>query len=109
MECLPGRGEPFPQASDIEAIVRIATVGRTSSRRDQPSGPEETEVVRDEVLGLAFFGRELAHPVIALRQPAQELPAQRVGNELEKLERRLRGPCNSHKGRFYQSPLIGQW
>jgi hypothetical protein len=73
----------------VGAVVHVATVGGAPAGAHDARVPQLRQVVRDEVLRLADEVDELAHATVAATELADELPAQRIGQETEDL-RRLR-------------------
>ena len=68
MEQAAGSGQQLAASGQIDAIVGLARIGRAGSRAHELRGPQPTEMVRDQVLGLADEFAELADLAIAPRQ-----------------------------------------
>jgi hypothetical protein len=91
-----GRHEKRAAAREIQAVVRIAPISGTPSRRHELRRPERSEVVRDEVLGFPYQLSKLANPSVASGQVAENLPAEWVSDQLQELEGRLVDSRSDH-------------
>jgi hypothetical protein len=80
---LAGRREQRATAREVEAVVRLAAVGRAAPRRDEAVGSQARQVVGDEALRSADEPGELADLAVAARQLGEEPPAQRVTREAQ--------------------------
>jgi hypothetical protein len=78
MEGQPGLGQQFAAAGQLDAVVGVPAVGRTSPRRHQAARAELTQVVGDQALRLAQQPRQLADLPVGAGQLGQQPPAQRM-------------------------------
>ena len=67
--------------AEIDGVVAVATIGRTTTRGDQPTVAEQTQVVRHEALRLVDQHHQLPHGPIALHEFSQQPPPERVRRE----------------------------
>ncbi len=91
MQCGPGVGEELAAAGEIEHVVAVAPVGGAAVAADETAVAQAAQVVGDQVLRAARELAQLADPAVALRQLAQQPPAERVAGEAEELRRCGRG------------------
>src|SRR5215469_5165688 len=91
MQHAPGARQQLAAAIELEQIVGITPVSRTSPARHDSLGPKPTEVVGDEILRQLQTGAQLTDPPIAVGQLAQQPPPDRVPREPKKARRS--GPC----------------
>ena len=109
MERSAGRRQQLPAASEVDAVVGVAPVGRASPHRHQLACPQAGEVVRDEALRLAERLRELADLPVAAGEFAEQLPAQRVSSELQEARGRCPGAAvRCHSEIIHQMKSIEQ-
>jgi hypothetical protein len=86
VKCGTGRTQQFGETGDVALVVGVASVGRALPGRYEAPGPQLAKVIRHQALGLADQLAELADTSIAPTELVQELPPQRVGDELQELE-----------------------
>src|SRR6266568_2150978 len=87
MQRRAGRGEQLTAASEVEAVVGVAPVGRAAAHRHQPARAELAEVVGDETLRSPEQAGELADLAVAAGQLIQQPPSQWMPGELQKARR----------------------
>ena len=84
-----GRREEAAVTLEVEPVVGVAAVERAAVRGDETAGPEEAQVVRDEVLRPADHVGELADTPVRGSELGEQPPADRMTRELEQDRR----PC----------------
>ena len=97
-------GEP----ADVAAVVGVASVGGALPGGDETTDAQLAQVIRHETLGFGDQVAQLTDTSIAPAQLVQELPAERVGDELQELERRDFVGGNGHVPMINQSGLMYQ-
>ena len=94
----PAPASSSATALELEHVVGVAPVGGAPPRRHQPAVAQPPEVVRDEALPPPGELAQLADAQIALRELAQQLPAQWMPGEPQ--ERRRRHAATIHQSRL---------
>ncbi len=104
------RAEHRTEPSEIDAVVRVSTIGGASTRNDKSHLTQFSEVVRNEVLRLIEQVGEFADGVVAPGEVRQQAPAQRVARKLKERSGGEVGGCHSsllHRIRLmYQAALL---
>jgi hypothetical protein len=85
MQSDTGGAQQVPAAQELDPVVGVAAVSGAASTAHQTGVAQFGEVIRDEVLWFAYEPGELAHAAVAQGELGQELPAQRVSDELKEL------------------------
>jgi DNA-binding transcriptional ArsR family regulator len=78
-----GCAEEAPTSFEIDAVVRVATVGRAAPSRHETGVAQFPQVVRDEVLRLTHRLRQLADATVGGGELGEQVPPNRVTCELE--------------------------
>jgi hypothetical protein len=81
------RLELVSAAREVDRVVRVASVGRAPTRRDEPTVAELAQVVRDEILRLVDEFRELSDRPVAVDERPQEAPSDGMSDQLEEPRR----------------------
>src|SRR5262245_49668341 len=87
MERAAGRLELCAARCEIDCVVAVAPVGRTTARGHEAALSQEPEVVRDEVLWRVDALGQLPHRAVALDQLLEQLPPQGMAQQVHDLRR----------------------
>ena len=77
------RFEELRAASEIDAVVAVASVGGAPVHGDELPGSQLTQVVRHEALRLSEQLRQLPNRAITVHELPQEPPSKRVPRKLQ--------------------------
>ena len=78
-----GVGQRVGAAVQVEVVVGVAAVEGAAGGGDQAAVAEQPQMVGHQALRLADPGHQLADPQVAVGEPGQQLPAQRVSGQAD--------------------------
>jgi hypothetical protein len=97
VQSFPAREVELPEPVDVQAVVQFSPVGNAAMFPHEPIGAQFLQVIGNEVLRLVNALHQLCDAQIAAGQKLQDLPAQVVTDQLQKIEGRREQGSLVHK------------
>ena len=101
MQRTAGGLERLATGHQVDRVVAVAAVRRTTTRRHQPTITQQTQVVRHQALRLIDQHHQLPNGPIAAHQLSQQPPAQRMRRQTDE-RRRVTGRRTGFEARRHR-------